>query len=130
MKSALAATALMLALSSPVFAEGGTTGTTGKGTAGTSAYTRNDDLRTDGYNNGFNRMSTVREDSATTRFMGNENRNFRRNSVNGDNNGTSMGERAYRATANAADDDFNWGWLGLLGLIGLAGLRGRNRETS
>ncbi len=27
-----------------------------------------------------------------------------------------------------ADDNFDWGWLGLLGLIGLAGLAGKKRE--
>jgi MYXO-CTERM domain-containing protein len=31
------------------------------------------------------------------------------------------------ATA-AADDGFDWGWLGLLGLIGLAGLAGSRRR--
>lgn len=28
----------------------------------------------------------------------------------------------------AADDGFDWGWIGLLGLIGLAGLSGRKRD--
>ena len=32
------------------------------------------------------------------------------------------------ATA-AADDGFDWGWLGLLGLIGLAGLAGSRRRS-
>ncbi|XEC97219.1 WGxxGxxG family protein [Paenibacillus tarimensis] len=32
--------------------------------------------------------------------------------------------------AAAADNDMDWGWLGLVGLLGLAGLRGRNRETT
>ncbi|MBE9167492.1 WGxxGxxG-CTERM domain-containing protein [Pleurocapsales cyanobacterium LEGE 06147] len=27
-----------------------------------------------------------------------------------------------------AEDDFDWGWLGLLGLIGLAGLAGRSKD--
>lgn len=32
----------------------------------------------------------------------------------------------YRTTA--ADNDTDWGWIGLLGLAGLAGLMGRNRN--
>jgi hypothetical protein len=111
LKGAVAATALMLALSSPVFAEGGVNKT------GTSGYT-----------------NRTMEDPATTNFMDND-RNFRRYNVNGDNNGLmERTERTVRGTVRAvatdADNDFDWGWLGLLGLIGLAGLRGRTRETS
>ncbi|HBY77614.1 MAG TPA: hypothetical protein DEG47_11595 [Cyanobacteria bacterium UBA11148] len=29
-----------------------------------------------------------------------------------------------------AEDDFDWGWLGLLGLAGLAGLAGRKRPDT
>ncbi|MFC4779397.1 WGxxGxxG family protein [Paenibacillus sp. GCM10023252] len=43
--------------------------------------------------------------------------------------GTNPVKNTYRAAA-AADDDFDWGWLGLLGLIGLAGLKGRDRERT
>ena len=76
---------------------------------------------------------TAGEDPATTNFMDND-RNFRRYNVNGDNNGLmERTERTVRGTVRAAatdnGNDFDWGWLGLLGLIGLAGLRGRNRET-
>ncbi len=43
------------------------------------------------------------------------------------NTGVNQGyNNMYRATA--AEDDVDWGWLGLLGLAGLAGLMGRNRE--
>ncbi|WP_285844078.1 WGxxGxxG family protein [Brevibacillus borstelensis] len=40
--------------------------------------------------------------------------------VNNVNQGT------YRTAA--ADNDTDWGWIGLLGLAGLAGLMGRNRN--
>ncbi|WP_157373549.1 WGxxGxxG family protein [Thermobacillus composti] len=134
LKGAVAAIALMLALSSPVFAEGGVNSSTGKGH--TSAYTGTgvNKSGTSGYTN------RMMEDPATTNFMDND-RNFRRNNVNGDNNGlidrTVRGtermvrgtERTVRAAATDNNNDFDWGWLGLLGLIGLAGLRGRNRET-
>ncbi len=30
---------------------------------------------------------------------------------------------------NQADDDSDYGWIGLLGLIGLAGLMGRKRDS-
>jgi hypothetical protein len=118
--------ALMLALSSPVFAEGGVTGK-----SHTSAYTGVN--KTDGYT--YNR--TTGEDQVTTNFMDN-----RRYGVNADNNGlmgrteraVSETGRTVRGTVRAAatdnGNDFDWGWLGLLGLIGLAGLRGRNRQTS
>jgi LPXTG-motif cell wall-anchored protein len=32
-------------------------------------------------------------------------------------------------TTQRADDDSDFGWIGLLGLIGLAGLMGRKRDT-
>jgi hypothetical protein len=121
----------MLALSSPVFAEG-VKGTTDKtpasaytGTTGTSGIT----------------TRAAGEDPATTNFM-NDTRSYRRYDVNGDDNGLmDRTERAVRGTGRAmtntvraaatdADNDFDWGWLGLLGLIGLAGLRGRMRQTS
>jgi len=129
-KSAVALTALMLALSSPVFAEG-VKGTTDKTPA--FAYT--------GTSMNVNRTGTsgyttraAGEDPATTNFM-NDTRDFRRYNVNGDNNGLmNRTERAVRGTVRAAAtdtaNDFDWGWLGLLGLIGLAGLRGRTRQTS
>lgn len=44
-------------------------------------------------------------------------------------NGNRVGTNNYRANA-AADNDFDWGWLGLLGLIGLAGMRGKNRDVA
>lgn len=125
LKGAIAAAALMLALSSPVFAEG----TTGKSHA--SAYT----------GTGVNKTGTTtydrttgRQDPGTTNFM-DDTRNYRRYKVNADDNGLmDRTERTVRGTVRAAatgaDNDFNWGWLGLLGLIGLAGLRGRTRETS
>jgi hypothetical protein len=37
-------------------------------------------------------------------------------------------ETAPAAEAMAADEGFDWGWLGLLGLIGLAGLAGSRRR--
>lgn len=40
-----------------------------------------------------------------------------------DENTTAPGERA---AGEAADRDFDWGWLGLLGLAGLAGLLKRD----
>lgn len=44
----------------------------------------------------------------------------------------TMNQANYRTnaatTAAAADDGFDWGWLGLIGLLGLAGMRGRDRE--
>ena len=32
-------------------------------------------------------------------------------------------------TTQRADNDRDWGWIGLLGLVGLAGLMGRKRDT-
>lgn len=37
-------------------------------------------------------------------------------------------EREVTATAERADDGFDWGWLGLGGLLGLAGLMRRDRH--
>jgi MYXO-CTERM domain-containing protein len=37
-------------------------------------------------------------------------------------------ETVPEAGATAADDGFDWGWIGLLGLIGLAGLAGSRRR--
>lgn len=43
------------------------------------------------------------------------------------NTGANQGyNNMYRTTA--ADNDTDWGWIGLLGLAGLAGLMGRNRN--
>jgi len=113
----------MLALSSPVFAEG----TTGKSHA--SAYTGTGVNKT-----GTTTYNRATGDPATTNYM-DDTRNFRRYNVNADDNGLmDRTERTVRGTVRAAatgaDNDFDWGWLGLLGLIGLAGLRGRNRQTS
>jgi MYXO-CTERM domain-containing protein len=44
---------------------------------------------------------------------------------NVNNTNTYQGNN-YRTTA--ADNDTDWGWIGLLGLAGLFGLRGRNRN--
>jgi len=44
------------------------------------------------------------------------------------NNGVVNGNQGYVTTA--ADNDMDWGWLGLLGLVGLAGLMGRNRNEN
>lgn len=46
-------------------------------------------------------------------------------------NAEAAAERAEMAAENAADavqESFNWGWLGLLGLIGLFGLAGGNKQ--
>jgi|GEM_PF-1433920 hypothetical protein len=53
-----------------------------------------------------------------------------------DNTGVRTYDNGYRTNnfrgnnyrTAAADDGFDWGWLGLLGLFGLAGLRNRGRE--
>ena len=129
LKGAVAAAALMLALSSPVFAEGGVNGTTGKGHA--SAYTGTGMNPTGSTT--YNRAAG--DYPATNNFMDNTRNNYRRYNVNTDNNGLmDRTERTVRGTVRAAatdaNNDFDWGWLGLLGLIGLAGLRGRMRQTS
>ncbi|WP_296973764.1 WGxxGxxG family protein [Thermobacillus sp. ZCTH02-B1] len=126
LKGAVAATALMLALSSPVFAEGGVNGKTDHNR---SAYTGAGTNRTNVYTNRAYDTNTPAPVGYT------DNRDFRRYNVNADNNGLmDRTERTVRGTVRAAatgaDNDFDWGWLGLLGLIGLAGLRGRMRETS
>ena len=66
---------------------------------------RRDTLRTENYRNDMFRND-------------NGNDNFRTNATN---------TGRFRA---AAENDMDWGWLGLLGLIGLAGLRGRDRERT
>lgn len=43
------------------------------------------------------------------------------------NNAGMNGNQGYVTTAN---NDTDWGWLGLLGLVGLAGLMGRNRSEN
>jgi hypothetical protein len=43
---------------------------------------------------------------------------------------TTRANNVRTRAAAGADNDIDWGWLGLLGLIGLAGLRGRNRERT
>ncbi|PZD97068.1 hypothetical protein DNH61_04010 [Paenibacillus sambharensis] len=137
-KTALAASSLMVVLSVPAFAESGasaagssmtnrggmgattvTNGTDEYGTrgmagttAGTNAYTA-----ANGNNRGMNNYTTDT----------NNNNGFRRYGVNsaGNGNNTMTGQRL---RANAANDGMDWGWLGLLGLLGLSGLRGRNRD--
>lgn len=146
-KSAVVATSLMLALSSPAFAENGTSGMTGTGATGTSAYsgqTLNGGAGTGsmtGVGNGYANRGTTRtgvdltnNDGNTHRNMNanNGNNNYRRYGVNsaGSGNDTMNSGRLRANAANTADNDMDWGWLGLLGLLGLAGLRNRNRETS
>jgi hypothetical protein len=43
---------------------------------------------------------------------------------------TDPAARAPVTDTTRADDDGNWGWIGLIGLIGLAGLMRGNREHS
>jgi opacity protein-like surface antigen len=127
LKGAVAAAALMLALSSPVFAEGGVNGTKDHRA---SAYTGTGMNQNNVYTNRANGVTNPAPVGYTDTT-----RNYRRYNVNADDNGL-MGrtERTVRGTVRAAatdaDNDFDWGWLGLLGLIGLAGLRGRMRQTS
>ena len=128
LKAAVAATALMLALSSPVFAESGVNGTKDKNRA--SAYTGTGMNQTDVYTNRVNGTGNPAPYGYTDTT-----RNYGRYNVNADDNGLfNRTERTVRGTmraaANEANNDFDWGWLGLLGLIGLAGLRGRMRQSS
>lgn len=137
-KGAVAATALMLALSSPVFAEVGVSST--KDRNDKSAYTGtgvNNGMRADNMTNVYtNRVNGTENPAPVANTTRN---NFRRYNVNADNNGfdnnglldrTGRSVRnTVRAAATDADNDFDWGWLGLLGLIGLAGMRGRMRQT-
>jgi MYXO-CTERM domain-containing protein len=45
---------------------------------------------------------------------------------NDDNMGNRMGDNMRRIANTAADDDTDWGWIGLAGLLGLLGLRRRD----
>lgn len=56
--------------------------------------------------------------------------NFGTNGWNNNNNGfgTTGVNDNNRFRTTAADNDADWGWLGLLGLLGLVGMAGRNRN--
>jgi len=148
----------MLALSSPVFAENGTSGMTGPAGGGNTVnapgytttnspvngtrlgvtvpqgYATNGERGTTGMNGTANRV--MNDANYTTRTGGNNgaagtNNAYRRYAVNSAGVGnTNMTSQRLRAQAANTDNDMDWGWLGLLGLLGLAGLRNRNRETS
>lgn len=55
------------------------------------------------------------------------------NTVGPGNTGTITGNPGYNTNAyrtTAADNNTDWGWIGLLGLVGLAGIMGRNRAEN
>ena len=119
--STLALTAVLLsAMAVPVFAAGSNNGT-GAAMNGNGVRTQDNTMmdRTPAANN-FNRATAPMRNAV--RDVGQDlmpdavprtDTRYRTNTV--------------RTTA-AADNDIDWGWLGLVGLIGLAGLRGRERS--
>lgn len=150
-KTTLAATSLMLALSVPVFAENASATTAGTGTAAGTAYTRNYDATGAGTTGtgmfgtrgttgtGVTGTGTGNTGTGIGNMFGMNNNDdnnirtrsdYRRHGVtDGGVGNRTMTANRVRA-ANTADNRMDWGWLGLLGLIGLAGLRNRGRETT
>ena len=128
----LAATLMLLVLPSTAHAAGGRDDNVKAGNAvrGNQVVNQiNDMTRPDGaVNRQMNRQNgtITTNDGFQTMNNGDWGMNGRRD--NWDNNMTtrSVNNRTYRT--NAADNDTDWGWLGLLGLIGLAGMMGRGRD--
>jgi hypothetical protein len=105
--------------------------TAGASAAGNTATTNNTpaDGRTNTTVNTYDRTYGVRDGAGISGQLNwNGDRTGNRFGTMNTYNGNTTRANNYRT--NAADNDMDWGWLGLLGLIGLAGLRGRNREES
>ncbi|MCM3627906.1 WGxxGxxG-CTERM domain-containing protein [Paenibacillus glycanilyticus] len=138
-----AATILLSAASAPTFAANAKDevaadnyrsthyGATTYGTYGTDGGSTIN--RTNDYNattNGTSRMNSNTFGTTGTRGTGNYGVTNQMSSYSTNGTGTTMNGN-YRSLANnTADDDFDWGWLGLLGLAGLFGLRSRDRERT
>lgn len=112
----------------------------GVGPYGTGAGSTNDLRGYGGFVNGKGNTSIGTNDGVFDRMEKGVNRmgNRLENGINRmtDNDGNRMTTRSannntLRTRATTANNDMDWGWLGLLGLIGLAGMfRNNNRERN